>query len=288
MKFDPGSSVSAERTRVRTAPPRRRKGINGFTLVELLVVVAIIGILIGLLLPAVNAARKSARMTQCANNVKQMGLALILFADSHGGELPKTSDTEFADLKNAWIYTLGPFMENVDTIRICPEDLLGEYRLKKKGTSYVLNDYVTRPRSERYPHMINNLFKMESTSTTILVMEARDAAPESYDPGSIAPGEDEEEIETAAADAARLTALYDHAHCSEWFKDSYVATDMVWIKGVLRDIRPDRHWSSHSDDHTQGLSHYLYADGHVVAIPAMEIKQAADEANDIFKPYESP
>src|SRR5580704_2020512 len=78
-----GTGFMAMRFRI-VETPMNRTSKNGFTLVELLVVVAIIGILIGLLVPAVNAARESARRTTCANNLRQLGVALLAYHEANG------------------------------------------------------------------------------------------------------------------------------------------------------------------------------------------------------------
>src|SRR5262245_43599761 len=65
-------------------PRSRAARLRGFTLVELLVVISIIGVLVGLLLPAIQSAREAGRRTQCQNNMRNVGLGIIHYVDVFG------------------------------------------------------------------------------------------------------------------------------------------------------------------------------------------------------------
>lgn len=78
-------------TRLRPTPLSNRR--RGFTLIELLVVISIIAVLMSLIAPAVQNARRAARRIQCLNNMKQIGIATQNFASTASGQLPKLSDT---------------------------------------------------------------------------------------------------------------------------------------------------------------------------------------------------
>ncbi len=145
---------------------RRR---TGFTLVELLVVIAIIGVLVALLLPAVQAAREAARRSQCQNNIKQLGLGLITFEQSkgyfpQGGEVGYTRDAngkfveggfadnpggsgDFINVQASWLVSILPYIEQQAIYNeIPPEGTFGRITLA----------WIIPKRPDQLPPIVSN------------------------------------------------------------------------------------------------------------------------------------
>jgi prepilin-type N-terminal cleavage/methylation domain-containing protein/prepilin-type processing-associated H-X9-DG protein len=223
---------------------------KAMTLVELLVVIAIIGALVAFLLPAVQSARATARSAACKNQMRQVGLAVLRFCDDHDGEFPHN---EHLAEELSWVHTLAPYMESVDSIRICPEDPIADERLAAKGTSYVANDHLI---NDFDPSLVSdevdfvrNLRQVPSTSKTMVAFEI--------------------------ADKWSATKRVEHAHATEWFADAENADDGIIAFKIETDVKLNQHANA---------SNYLYLDGHVELLSAETIRGWADEKYNFAKP----
>jgi prepilin-type N-terminal cleavage/methylation domain-containing protein len=107
-----------------------RQRRRGFTLLELLVVIAILGVLLALLLPAVQMVREAASRARCQNNLKQIGLAVHGYHDSHNDKFPKVSRNDggpepLRAPRITYMIELYPYLEQGNTYRRWDSNLGG-------------------------------------------------------------------------------------------------------------------------------------------------------------------
>ena len=175
---------------------------KAFTLVELLVVIAIIGILIGMLLPAVQQVREAARRIQCNNNVKQITLAMLNYESAHA-ELPAhymvVNETPYLQ-SQSYLIALSPFMES-DNFRTLVVDRAIE--------TSVANKYF---RLEEVP----------SSAPTMLPSVATVQCPSMADPETIWEWFGEEALIDSTMTAVPPTVRADYQQCMGYWKSEFL------------------------------------------------------------------
>lgn len=214
-----------------------KRGVAGFSLIELLVVVALVGLLTGMAFPAIQTGMGKARLTQDLSHLRQIGQGILLYAGENRGNLPPTSCLG----EPSWIGALRPYLgDQYDGIRISPLDPNREARKSAGGTSYLINDEVDisydRAGNPR-PGLLQNQNLISEGSKRLLLFPASRSKP----------------------------AGEDHIHSGSMGR---------W-HSLLAEINPDSSGPV-SRNRDGGSSAYLFADGHAEILPARNLKEKVD------------
>ncbi len=222
---------------------------HGFTLIELLVVITIITLLVSILMPGLANAKLQAKRVVSANNMRQIGIALEMYAADNRGYFPETSHGAVDPEAKSWVFTLSKYIADVDEVRICPADPKRQERLENKVSSYVLNEYIAVGNTDPFGRMVGKSYRNKDrlkrpTETITTFIGANDLS-------------------------ASITS--DHTHSRLWFQP---APNVPWDT-LQKDIQVDRFKTG---------TLFLYADSHVDMVDKGIIKEWTDNYYDFAKP----
>lgn len=215
---------------------------QGFSLVELLVGVAVIALLTGIAFPAIQGGMGKAKLSQDLSNLRQIGQGILLYAGENQGNLPPTSCLG----EPSWIGALKPYLgEQYERIRISSLDPNREARKSAGGTSYLLNDEVDSAfdrAGNPKPGLLQNQNRITEASRRLLLFPASRTKP----------------------------AGEDHIHSGSMGR---------W-HSLLGEINPDSSGPV-SRQRDSGSSAYLFADGHAEILGAKTLKSRVDTGLNI-------
>lgn len=196
---------------------------GAFTLLELLVVIAIIAVLASLLIPGLARAGAKGRQAGCAGNLRQIGLAMRMYADDNKGFLPTTTHGGATNL--SWIHQFASYVSQVDRIRVCRSDPKGAERLAAKASSYTQNEFTSVDLVDPFGSLLESFRRLDSLARPSATMTTFEVAV-----------------------AAGVNIFNDHTHSRNWL--------LGW-SSVLADIQPDRHGISanylYADAHVENI-----------------------------------
>lgn len=215
------------------------KNKSAFTLIELLVVVAIIAVLISILLPALNTAREKSRQVHCMGNVRQMGLAFLMYARDWNGRIPKV----YFDSSQTWYHKILPYVNNNFNLFNC-------ITMGSDGSVFAKGWLNNNPNTYTYWKNYNNT--MQYGMNALLSAEGND--PQLFN--SFCP-----RLE-AITNASQVLVVGDSSWKTQWGGGDPPMTgcNTIWYRFGYKDT-PGYFYAALDDRHSGG-SNLLFADGH--------------------------